>query len=359
MNKWIISALAGVACVVMCGAAMAQQRLTTRDTAAASTTGTTGSDPARLARIHAAKMPSITKPILFCTPEADAICSALEVYPADNSWNQVVSNWPLHPSSNNIIASIGAKSPLRCNHDMGFVLVPPNQPRVDVKIMLYPGDSEKGPYPVPANTPIEGWPGPGGQMTAKSLDDLQRNVRHEQSDRHAMIVDPVNRMCYEYWQMERTASGWQASNCAVFDLKSNKLRPDGWTSGDAAGLPIFPATVRYDEIQRGIVEHAMRFTVVKSRNSYVAPATHRASRRNDPNLPRMGERFRLKQNVNISGFSPAVQAVLKGLKKYGMFMADNGMNWGLSISSDPRISQMGEELRKIKGSDFEVVLPPK
>ena len=242
--------------------------------------GTIGSDPARLARIRAAKMPPITKPILFCTPEADAICSALEVFPADNPWNQVVSDWPLHPNSKNIIASIGGQKPLRCNADMGFILVPPDQPRVDVKIVDYPGESDKGPFPVPDNTPIEGWPGNFQRQEAGkplTLDDVQRDVLKQGGDRHASVVDPVNRMLYEFYQMKKTDRGWQAAQCSIFDLKSNQLRPDGWTSTDAAGLPIFPATVRYDEIQRGIVEHAMRVTVVKTRRAYVAPATHFAS----------------------------------------------------------------------------------
>ena len=306
-------------------------------------------------------MPPITKPVLFCTPEADAICSALEVFPADNPWNQVVSDWPLHPNSKNIIASIGEQKPLRCNPDMGFILVPPGQPRVDVKIVDYPGESDKGPFPVPDNTPIEGWPADfqrQGSAKPLTLDDVQRDVLKQGGDRHASVVDPVNRMLYEFYQMKKTDSGWQAAQCSIFDLKSNKLRPDGWTSTDAAGLPIFPATVRYDEIQRGIVEHAMRVTVVKSRRAYVAPATHFASPHEDENLPRMGERIRLKQDFDISGFSPPVQAILKGLKKYGMFVADNGIDWALSVAPDPRIPVMGEELRKIKGSAFEVVVPP-
>ena len=165
-------------------------------------------------------------------------------------------------------------------------------------------------------------------------------------------------MLYEFYQMKKTDRGWQAAQCSIFDLKSNQLRPDGWTSTDAAGLPIFPATVRYDEIQRGIVEHAMRVTVVKTRRAYVAPATHFASPHEDENLPRMGERIRLKQDFDISGFSPAVQAILKGLKKYGMFVADNGIDWAISVAPDPRIPALGEELRKIKGSAFEVVVPP-
>ena len=323
--------------------------------------GTVGSDPARLARIRAAKMPPITKPVLSCTPEADAICSALEVFPADNPWNQIVSDWPLHPNSKNIIASIGEQKPLRYNADMAFVLVPPDQPRIDVKIVDYPGESDKGPFPVPDNTPIEGWPGYyQRQASGKSLtlDDVQRDVLKEGSDRHASIVDPVNRMLYEFYQMKKTNRGWQAAQCSIFDLKSNQLRPDGWTSTDAAGLPIFPATVRYDEIQRGIVEHAMRVTVVRSRRAYVAPATHFASPHENENLPRMGERIRLKQDFDISGFSPEVQAILKGLKKYGMFVADNGIDWAISVTPDPRISVLSEELRKIKGSAFEVVVPP-
>ena len=321
-----------------------------------------GSDPARLARIRAAKMPRITKPVLFCTPEADAICSALEVFPPDNPWNQVVSAWPLHPNSRNIIASIGAQKPLRYNADMGFILVPPNQPRVNVNIVGYPGESDKGPYPVPSNTPIEGWPGyyqRNGAGRSPTLDEVQRDAMNQDGDRHASIVDPVNRILYEFYQLKKTDRGWQATQCSIFDLKSNRLRPDGWTSTDAAGLPVFPATVRYDEIRRGIVEHAMRVTVVKSRRAYVRPATHFASSRTDVNLPRMGERLRLKQDFDISRFSPAAQAVLKGLKKYGMFVADNGIDWAISIAPDPRIPDLNDELRRVKGSEFEVVTPPR
>ena len=210
---------------------------------------------------------------------------------------------------------------------------------------------------MPATTPIEGWPGHEAG-TPSSLDAAQRDALKQGGDRHASVVDPVNRMLYEFYMMKKTDRGWQAAQCSVFDLKSNQLRPDGWTSTDAAGLPIFPATVRYDEIQRGIIEHAMRVTVVKTRRAYVAPATHFASPHTDENLPRMGERIRLKQDFDISGFSPAAQAILKGLKKYGMFVADNGIDWAISVAPDPRIPVLSEELRKIKGSAFEVVVPP-
>jgi hypothetical protein len=310
-------------------------------------------DPARLARIRKAKMPKVAKPILFNTPEADAICSALEVYPPNNPWNLVVENWPLHPNSKNIIASIGPKKPFRYNPDMGFVLVPPDQKKINVKNVGYAAESDKGPFPVPNNIPIEGWPVGYKGLT---LDAVQR--KKEEGDRHAIVVDPTNRVLYEFYQMRKTDDGWQTTQTSIFNLKSNKLRPDGWTSADAAGLPIFPAVVRYDELKRGIVEHAMRVTVVKTRRAYVYPATHFASRLTDENLPRMGERIRLRKDYDISGFSPDVQAILKGLKKYGMFVADNGIDWAISVAPDPRMKDMNAELRKIQGSAFEVVTPP-
>ncbi|MCY2992815.1 MAG: hypothetical protein NTY19_33780 [Planctomycetota bacterium] len=319
------------------------------------------SDPARLTRIRAATLPPITKPVMFDTPEADAILSALEVYPPDNPWNLVVSQWPLHPRSKNILASIGVDKPLRYNPDMGFVLVPPDQQRVAVKIVDYPGESDPGPFPVPNNLPIEGWPvayqrEPGTR--GLTLDDVQCDKRNQGGDRHGIVVDPVNRMLYEFYQAKRTANGWQAAQASIFDLKTNRLRPDGWTSADAAGLPIFPSVVRYDELQRGLVEHALRVTVVKTRRAYVAPATHFASRLQDENLPRMGERIRLRADYDIAGFSPEVQAILKGLKKYGMFVADNGIDWAISVAPDPRIGNLHEELRRVKGAAFEVVQPP-
>ena len=173
------------------------------------------------------------------------------------------------------------------------------------------------------------------------------------------MVDPLRGVLYEFYQAKKTDAGWQAAQASIFDLHRNRLRPDGWTSTDAAGLPIFPAVVRYDELKRGMVEHAMRVTVQRTRRAYVPPATHFASSRTDPNLPRMGERIRLKKDFPIDGFSPNVQAVLKGLKKYGMLVADNGQDWAISVAPDPRIPVMHEEFRRITGSAFEVVEPPK
>ena len=315
-----------------------------------------GGDPARLERIRAAKMPKFDRPVLFDTPEADAILSALEVFPPDNPWNLVVSDWPLHPNSKNLIASVGADKPMRYNADMGFVLVPPGQKKVDVKLGGGAEESDRGPYPVPDDMPIEGWPLAERQGKKLSLDEIQR--LKEDSDRHGIVVDPVNRMLYEFYQARKTDRGWEASCEASFDLKSNRQRPDGWTSSDAAGLPIFPAVVRYDELKRGAVEHALRVTVVKTRRAYVYPATHYASPHTDEDLPRMGERLRLRQDFDVSGFSPEAQTILKALKKYGMFVADNGIDWAVSVAPDPRIPVLNEELRKVKGSDFEVVTPP-
>jgi hypothetical protein len=315
-------------------------------------------DPARLERIKAAKMPKLAKPVSFDTPEADAIVSALEVYPPDNPWNLVVSDWPLHPNSKNIIASIGANKPMRYNPDMGYVLVPPDQTKVDVKVVGYPGESDKGPAPVPDNVPIEGWPVHYHGKKDITLDDVQADKLKENGDRHALVVDPVNRMLYEFYQLKKVGGGWQAAQTSIFDLKSNKLRPDGWTSADAAGLPIFPSVVRYDELKRGKVEHAMRVTVVKTRRAYVYPATHYASPHKDENLPRMGERIRLRKDFDVTSFSAEVQTILKGLQTYGMFVADNGIDWAISVAPDPRIPVLHDELRKVKGSDFEVVQPP-
>jgi hypothetical protein len=299
----------------------------------------------------------ITQPVPFGTPEADRILASLQIFPPSNPWNQDVSRWPLHPNSRAIIASIGAGKPLRHNRDMNFVFVPPNQPLVPVKIVLYPQESDRGPFPVPDNLPIEGWP-VEYQGKSVSLEDVQRDRLRQGGDRHAIIIDPSRGLLYEFYQALKTPAGWQCSQASVFDLKSNRLRPDGWSSADAAGLPIFPGVVRFDDLQRGMVEHAVRVTVRRTRRAYVHPATHFASRSNDPNLPRMGERIRLRHDFPIQGFPPHVQAVLKGLKKYGILVADNGLDWDISVAPDPRIPLMHADLQKIKGADFEVVASP-
>lgn len=312
------------------------------------------SEPAQRGRT---KMPRIDKPVLFNTPQADAICEALEVFPADNAFNVAVDDWPVHPNSDAMVRSVGIDKPLRCNKDMGYVFVPTDQPRVKVKITSYPDESDPGPYPIPEDVPIEGWPASFTEFgrPVPKLEDLQRNG---EGDRHAIVIDPVRRKLYEFFVFRRTDDGWTAAQGSIFDLSSNKLRPQGWTSADAAGLPIFPAVVRYDEIRRGRIDHAMRVTIPKTRRAFVPPATHFASRHTNPDYPRMGERFRLKADFDTSGFSPPVQTILEGLKKHGMFVADNGIEWAISIAPDPRIPNVHEELRKVRGRDFEVVAGP-
>lgn len=289
----------------------------------------------------------LTKPILFNTPEADKIVSKMQIFPKDNPWNEDISKLPVHPNSKKIIATIGPEKRFAYNLDMSYVLIPPNQPKINMKLTQYPDESDPGPFPLPDNTPIEGWP-----VDGRTLDAAQRGT--EDADRHVIVVDPNQSKLYEFYQGRKTKDGWTCSCSAIFDLTSNKLRPDGWTSSDAAGLPIFPAIVRYDEVEKGMVNHAMRFTVRRTQRAYVYPATHFASSLKDPDLPRMGERFRLRADFDISPFSPHTQAILKGLKKYGMFVADNGGDWRLSVAPDERIKGL-DELRKIKGSDFEVV----
>jgi len=307
--------------------------------------------------VGCALMGQTTGPVLFNTPEADRILTGLQVFPPDNPWNQDISKLPVRANSDAIIASIGKDKRIDFNLDMNFVIVPPDQPRVPVKITVYPNESDPGPYPVPDNMPIENWPlrrnealdalpKPGGTLL-----DIQRNGT---GDRHGIVVDPAAGLLYEFYQARKTDAGWEAAQASIFDLKSNKMRPERWTSADAAGLPIFPATVRYDECARGMVAHALRFTVRRTRREYVYPARHFASKLTDENLPRMGERLRLRQNFDISAFPPHVQAILKGLKKYGMFVADNGGDWRLSIAPDSRLTGL-ESLTRLKGSDFEVV----
>ena len=270
-------------------------------------------------------------------------------FPADNPWNQDISSAPVDPNSNNLIASIGTN--VNLHPDFGtfyngapngipYVVVGGTQPRVPINFLLYDDESDPGPYPIPPDAPIEGGPSSTG-------------------DRHVIVIDRDNWKLYETGNSYPLNGGasWNASGGAIFDLNSNALRPAGWTSADAAGLPIFPGLVRYDEVfEQGEIKHALRFTAQQTRRAYVSPARHFASNNMDPNRPPMGMRVRLKASFNISTFSPRIQVILRALKKYGMFLADNGSNWYISGAPDPRWDD--NELRALKtiaGSNFEVV----
>jgi len=269
----------------------------------------------------------------------------LEIFPADNPWNADISQLPVHRKSQAYLASIGLDKPL--HPDFGtvwngapsgipYVVVGRDQPRVPVQFE-YPDESDAGPYPIPPDAPIE-----GGEKS--------------DGDRHVIVLDYHAKKLYEIFSSRRQGAGWKAGSGAVFDLTSNKLRPAGWTSADAAGLPIFPGLARYDEVSQGEIRHALRFTVRKTQRGYIPPATHFASRSTDANLPPMGLRVRLKANYDISKFPPSAQVILKGLKKYGMLLADNGGDWYITGAPHERWNDDDlHTLKRVKGSDLEAV----
>lgn len=300
---------------------------------------------------------SLEQAVLFNTPEADAILARLDVFPADNPWNQDIQGRPVSWDSGALITSIGAGAALAWNLDMNFVLVPSAQRPVNVTVHDYAHESDPGPFPIPGNAPIEGWPfdtSTGESLPGDPQSSLAALQRDGDGDRHLIVVDPGRRRLVELLGARLDDQGWHAAQSSVFDLSSNALRPQDWTSADAAGLPIFPAVVRYDDVASGMVRHAMRFTAPHSRNAYVHPARHFAGSSSSPLLPRMGERLRLRRDYDTTTFPPHARAVLEGLKVYGMMLADNGRPWAISVAPDERIKGL-QELKRVRGSDFEVV----
>lgn len=294
---------------------------------------------------------------MFDTAEADQILDEMSIFPQNNPWNQAIADLPTHPDSSAIVASIGESKSLSFSLDMNFILVPPTQPQVPVQINLYPDESDPGPFPIPAEAPIEHWPmSVDGDLSApwhgETLDQFQR--RGGEGDRHLIVVDPQRGRLHEFWQARKTDKGWQASQASTWDLNGNARRPEGWTSADAAGLPIFAAVVRYHEVASGMVQHAMRVTVRRTQSAYVCPANHSVGNNHDPSLPRMGERLRLRGDFDTRPFPPHARAILEGLKRYGMIVADQGRDWLVSISPDQRFEGL-ESLSKVQGKDFEVV----
>lgn len=312
--------------------------------------------------------PVVTAPTLFNTPAADAIVSAMQIMPVDSPWNEDVSRRPVLGNSDAMIAQIKAdlsssRQTLRPFYEMNYVLVPDNQPRVPIPFFNYPDESDldggafpAGSYPIPPNLPIETWPRETGSLT---LQQWQQDVDNTGGDRHAIMVAPGAGAIWETWLTQLTASGWQASNGAKFDLKANALRPAGWTSGDAAGLPMFPALVRYDECERGMVEHALRLVVAKSRREYIYPARHFASSipATSVNYPAMGQRLRLKASFAIpDSWTTEEKAVLRALKKYGALIADNGNFFSVSVCPDDRFAEHAfDHLTTLGIENFEVI----
>jgi hypothetical protein len=313
-------------------------------------------------------LPVVTGPLLFNTNYADAVVSAMQIFPVTNPWNECVSDRPVLANSDAMIAQINsdvgsAHRKLELFQEMNFVLLPDNQPQVPVDFFYYPeesdlegGTSPQGLYPIPTILPIEGWP---SQTMPQTLAQWQTN--DDGSDRHAILVEPGTGFIWETWLTSRTGTNWQASNGAKFNLNTNGLRPDGWTSGDAAGFPMFPALVRYDECERGMVEHACRLVVVHSRSQHIYPATHDAGSvsAQETNYPAMGQRLRLKAAYVIpANRTTEEKALLLGLKKYGAMVSDNSSSFfSISITPDDRWGSKLDHI--INGSigitNFEVI----
>ena len=268
------------------------------------------------------------------------------VFPRNNPWNQRVDKLPVAADSGRLIASIGLDAPVHADFGSGkwdggpigipFDVVSKRTPRRRVTFE-YADESDRVRYPIPPRVHIEG----GTQATG---------------DRHALLVDRSNCRLYELYDLRHSTAGWTAGSGAVWSLRSNHLRPAGWTSADAAGLPIFPGLARWDEVSRGVIDHALRFTAAQTRHAYVYPARHYASSSTDPSLPPMGLRVRLKASVSAASFPRQARVVVRALQRYGMILADNGSPWYVSGAPNRHWNNDAlHSLGRLTGADFEVV----
>jgi len=294
-----------------------------------------------IAAIASACTPPPPPPPPTHTGDQNGSLGACTVFPSNNPWNTDISGLPTSTNSTNYINQILADGGDYLHADFGgggaygipYVTVPGTEPKVPVSFVDWPDESDPGPYPVPLGAPIEGG-----------------------SDRHVIAVDRDNCKLYEMYNATPASNHWDASNGAVFDLKSNALRPDYWTSADAAGLPIFAGLVRYDEVASGHIDHALRVTFNVTQQGFIHPATHYASSSTNANRPPMGLRLRLKAGYDISGFTGEARVILVALKKYGLINADNGSNWFITGAADPRWDDNDlDQLKSVPGSAFEVV----
>lgn len=289
-------------------------------------------------------------PLVIGRP-AGPIIAGCSIFPGDNIWNTPIADAPLHPNSAAYIATMGNNGGFHADFGSGvwppesdspigipFVVVQGNQATVPISF-YYPNESDAGPYPIPPNAPIEG--GPNGT-----------------GDRHVLVLDQDNCVLYEVYDATPVNGGtsWEAGSGAIYDLESHALRPAGWTSADAAGLPVLPGLVRYDEVASGRITHALRFTAPQTQRAYLWPARHFASDLTGAQYPPMGLRLRLRADFDISGFSAEAQVIAQALKTYGMILADNGSPWYVSGAPDERWdNDILHELDIIHGSDFEAV----
>jgi hypothetical protein len=270
------------------------------------------------------------------------------IFPRDNHWNQPVQRLPVHHNSDAIVRSIGLDEHMHADFGSGlyngapigipFVTVGRSTRRLPVSFE-YASESDRGRYPIPPRVPIEGG-------------------RSSDGDRHVIVVDRSRCRLHELFAAypEQGGKRWRAGSGAVWSLRRNRLRPRGWTSADAAGLPILPGLARYDEVRRGHIDHALRFTAARTRRAFVYPARHYASDLDDPDLPAMGQRLRLKRGFDVSGFPRQSRVVLRALKRYGMILADNGSPW--FVSGAPNRGWNNDDLhslQRVPGRAFEVV----
>ncbi len=272
------------------------------------------------------------------------------VFPSNNVWNARVDNLPVDANSNAYINTMGSSTPLHADFGtvwegapigIPYITVPGSQPLVQIAFSPdgYENESDPGPFPIPTAAPIEGGPNATG-------------------DRHVLVVDQDHCMLYElYHAFPQSDGSWVVDSSAKYDLNSNGLRPDGWTSADAAGLPIFAGLVRYDEVQSGAINHAIRFTVSDTRGAHIWPARHDASSLTETKYPPMGQRFRLKSTVDISGYPPTEQVIFRAMQQYGLIIADNGSDWYIGGAPDPRWDdgELHDAFDTLHGSDFEAV----
>ncbi|WP_203718104.1 hypothetical protein [Asanoa siamensis] len=300
----------------------------------ASPSVTAGTDA--LGRGPARPTPTATRPAAGCT-------GAL---PADNVWRADVTRLPVHPRSAAMVASIGAGAAMHPDFGSGtwegapigipVTVVPGGQKKVDVSFE-YASESDRGPYPIPADAKVEGGPQADG-------------------DRHVIAFDKTACKVYELFSAYPQGGGWRAGSGAVFDLRANKLRPSGWTSADASGLSIFAGLVRYEEVAAGRIDHAIRITVPKTRTGFTWPATHSASSATDANLPQLGQRLRLKSSVSTSSMPKQARIVAEAMKRYGVIVADHGSPWFISGAPDSHWDNDAlRALKSLTGADFEVV----
>lgn len=283
-----------------------------------------------------------------CAPMSLGIGASLNgvrPFPASDAWNQDISSAAVDPNSAAIISYIGTATTVHADFGAGlyngatmgipYVIVDSSQAKLNVTVTGAPGESDIPPMPIPSNAPIEGAPNPG--------------------DSHVLVLDRGGCFEYDLYQGAYSNGNWSAWSSAIFDLQNGENRPYTWTSADAAGLPIFPGLVRYDEVAAGAINHAIRFTVPNTKAAFIAPATHWAATNGSSPIP-MGMRVRLKSSFNVSGYSAANQVILNAMKKYGMILADNGSAIYISGAPDDRWDNSDLHLLgQVKGSDFEVV----